>query len=306
MKVEYLSASRSDVFVGCPFRYFLQYHLQLPELKKDTIQTTKGSAAHLALEHHALGKSSVDALKSYYAENQPWKLDNRRPDKGWPHPVEKKCDGCKWAINNGTGTICSIASRSIDDFEGCPKPNFEDDLKLVNYAIDRKDSPFNRKIVGVETPFDMELGGFRVHGYIDLLTEFDENTLEVRDYKTGVKGKNTEEMFKDLQMRIYSVAAKKLFPQYKYVEMTLDFLRTRPVTVIFGPDDDKKTIEVLREIHQKITNSIDPPRKKSFKCSWCVGYERCGQIREQFVKDGVFVMPPPVEKPKIEKEEETA
>ena len=306
MKVEYLSASRSDVFVSCPFRYFLQYHLQLPELKKDTIQTTKGSAAHLALEMHAKGQDGTAALKDYYAENQPWKLDNRKPGKGWPHPVEKACNGCKWAVDTGTGTVCSIAKRSITDFDGCPKPNFEEDLKLVNYAIDRPDTPFSRKIIGVETPFELEIEGFKAHGYIDLLTEIDSDTMEVRDYKTGVKAKNTDEMYKDLQMRIYSVAAKRLFPQYKYVEMTLDFLRTKPVTIIFGPDDDKKTIEVLKEIHKKITNSIDPPRKKSFKCSWCVGYERCGQIRDQYVKDGVFVMPPPVEKVKVEKQEESA
>jgi RecB family exonuclease len=295
MHIEYLSASRGDVFIGCPFRYFLQYHLKLPELGKPTIHTEKGSAAHSSLENFAKGSDHIKALQDYYAETKLWELDER--PKGFVHPVAKSCDSCKWLVEAAGTKICTIANRNVADFEGCPKPNFEDDLKLVESVINKKDSALKRKIIGAEVPFDMKISNFKVKGYIDLITEIDEETIEVRDYKTGQRGKTVDDAFKDLQMRLYSAVSKILFPQYKYVLMTLDYVRTKPVTVSFSTEDDAKTIAYLDELYIKIKNSVDPPRVKSFKCDWCVGYEKCGQIRETFMKDGKFVMPPAVRPP---------
>lgn len=298
MKIEYLSASRLNVFIDCPFRYFLQYHLELPELKQDTLATHKGKAVHETLDKYVKGsKDYVKELKDYYSNTKLWELDRRNERRGFPHPVEKDCGECRHAIFSSKGVICSIAKRNVEEFEGCPKPNFEDDLKLVKQTIHGEDTVLNRKIIGAEVEFNKHYEGFKVRGFMDLVTEIDEETLEVRDYKTGTYTKKTEEAFRDLQMRIYSLIAKELFPQYKYVLMTLDYLRKQPVTVIFGPEDDEKTREFLQDAYKKISEAKNPPRKKSFKCNWCVGYDKCGKIRESFLdENGEFVMPPEKEK----------
>jgi RecB family exonuclease len=294
MIIEYLSASRLDVYMSCPFRYFLQYHLKLPELKGQTIATHKGSAVHEALELHVKGEDYEKVLKDYYAQYKVWEFDNRKPGRGFPHPVEKKCDTCQWAAHKGKTTTCSIAQRLVTDFDGCPKPNFEDDLKLTSTTINKEDSVLNRKIIGAEVPFNMTFDKFKVRGFMDLVTEVNETTMEVLDYKTGNYTKNGKDAFKDLQMRIYSMVAKILYPQYDYVLMTLYYLRKRPVTVIFSREDDEKTKQFLGDSYEKIIASIDPPRQKSFKCTWCVGYEECGKIREKFLDgDGNFCMPEP-------------
>lgn len=307
MKIDYLSASRLQVFCDCPFKYFLQYHLKIPELSADTIHTHKGSAVHEALELYAKGDLDYELrLKEYYANHKVWEFDNRKPGKGFPHPQPKSCQTCKWAVHTAGGAICSIAARPVESFEGCPRENFEDDISVIKSCIGREESPLKRKLIGAEVPFKEEFDGFRVQGYIDLITEVDENTMEVRDYKTGNYAKKTDEAFKDLQMRIYSLVAKKLFPQYKYCIMTLDYLRKDPVTVCFGPEEDAKTHAFLREAYSKITSSSDPVRVKSFKCNWCIGYEACGKIRDQYIVDGKFKMPPPVEREKeVSEESET-
>lgn len=298
MLIEKLSASRLGVYKDCPFRYFLQYHIKLDEFG-DTIATHKGSAVHEALELHVRGEDYEKVLKDYYAKHKVWEFDDRRPGKGFAHPVEKECDTCQWAIDQKKGTMCSVAQRFISDFDGCPKPNFEDDLKLTQATINAEDSVLNRKILGAEVPFDMEFEGFNVRGYIDLITEINEDTIEVIDYKTGNYTKGGKEAFQDFQMRIYSMVAKKIYPQYKYVLMTLYYLRKRPITVTFSKEDDKKTEEFLRTAYRKIAESVDPPRKKSFKCTWCVGYDRCGEIRQNYMdENGKFIMPPPVIKEK--------
>ena len=297
MIIEYLSASRLDTYISCPFKYFLQYHIKLPELKGDSIATHKGSAVHEALEYYVNdNKDYVVSLKEYYTKHKVWEFDNRKPNRGFPHPVAKDCDNCEWAVHINNGTICSIADRLVSQFDGCPKPNFEDDLALARHTITRPDSVLNRKIIGAEVAFEKEYEGFKVRGYIDLITEIDKETLEVRDYKTGNYTKNTDAAFKDLQMRIYSMVAKELFPQYSYVVMTLDYLRKGPVSVIFSKEDDEKTRDFLRDSYKTIAEAKSPIRKKSFKCSWCVGYDVCGKIKDTFRdEDGQFCMPEPVE-----------
>jgi len=75
--------------------------------------------------------------------------------------------------------------------------------------------------------------------------------------------------------------------------MTLDYLRKGPVSVIFSKEDDEKTRAFLKECYGKIERADNPIRKKSFKCSWCIGYDECSKIREQYLdKNGRFVMPP--------------
>ena len=294
MKIEYLSASRLNTYMDCSFRYFLQYHLDLPELKGQTIATHKGSAVHEALELYVKGeKDYTQLLKNYYIEHKVWEFDNRSEKRGFPHPVQKKCDTCKWAAKSGDSYICSIAGQEISNFDGCPKPNFEDDLKLLDTTITKPDSCLNNKIIGAEVAFRNEYEGFKVRGFMDLVLEIDEETLEVRDYKTGNYTKNTDEAFRDLQMRIYSMVAKELFPQYKYVLMTLDYLRKGPISVIFSKEDDDNTRKFLKEAYAKIAGAKEPTRRKSFKCSWCIGYDECSKIRETFLDaNGNFVMPP--------------
>lgn len=301
MIIDYLSASRADLFVSCPFKYFLKYHMDLDELNADSIAAQKGSAVHYALEHYVKEGLKIDValekLIAYYAGTELWKLDDRKPGKGWKHPVEKDCANCKWASKNKTGFFCQIAKKDTSELDGCPGPNFDDDWIYTQIAINRNKDVYARKLIGTEVPFDLTFGELKIHGFMDLVTEITPDMIEVRDYKSGNYAKDTDEAIIDLQMRIYSLAAKTAFPQYQYVVMTLDYLRKSPVSVIFGPEDDAKTLSYIVDLFNKIKDSKDPPRIKSFKCNWCVGYDRCGKMRESFLnKDGNFIMPPPAQK----------
>lgn len=294
MYIKYISASSLDTYVNvCEFKYFLQKHIRLPELNQQTIYTSKGLAVHETLEEWVKNdKDYVAKLKKFYASNKTWKMDNRAPDKGFPHPQLKMCDTCPWAQMSGNSKICTIANEVVDVVDGCPRNNFEDDLKLVELVVNGAKSPLKRKILAAEMPFTEDLGGFQIHGYIDLITEIDSDTIEVCDYKTGNFAKNTEKMFKDFQMRIYSIAAKRKFPQYKFVKMTLYYLRKGPVSVIFDKDDDNKTTAYLATMYEKIKNNDDPKIMPNFLCKFCVGTDRCKEIRKSYLdKKGKFILP---------------
>lgn len=305
MELRKLSASRIKTYKNCEFKYFLDYHLKLPEMRTTNIYAIKGTCVHEALEFYARYKMGEKenaeedyeaTLLNFYKENKLWHLDDRLPDKygnpkGWPHPVEKTCESCLWATKDDK---CRIAGTPIALVKGCPRPNFEDDLELTKRTVENESYDiFNRKILGVEKKFVEDLGdGLIVRGVIDLVTEINKDTIEIIDHKSG-RSISYNAMRKDPQSRTYSLVARRLWPQYKYVQMTLYFLRKTPVTCIFTKEDDDLTLQSLHVNWDAIKNNENPirPNYSFWLCNFCIGHDRCGEIREVFKTNGQFKLP---------------
>jgi RecB family exonuclease len=305
MHIPYATASRIKEYEQCQFKYFLNYHLQYPPLKVGNIWAEKGNAVHVALEkwtNAKLGRTenaSADyrqVLLDYYAQTSLWTLDNRAPDKGHTHPVAKSCESCPLATKDGR---CEPANVLISNVEGCPRPNFLEDLALVEKTLQRTDyNPFKldangalvAKVLGVEQEFITSLGGVPVKGYMDLVIENNPNTLEVIDYKTG-KAMSYDAACKDPQVRIYAAVARQMWPQYKYIMVTLHYLKTKPVTCAFDEKDDGVTLRALHGAFNRIDNNDNPERKPIWLCRYCIGWDDCTEIHKEFKKRGKFVLP---------------
>lgn len=304
MRATHLTASRIGSYKNCNFKYFLEYHLMYPPMKTGNIYAEKGSAVHIALEKWTNAKLGLQenaeedyekTLREYYAEIGVWKLDNRAPGKGHPHPVEKTCESCPWATKSDR---CEISNKLILDTSGCPRPNFSEDLELVKKTLSRTDynpleivdGEFVKKILGVEVSFDMELGGVQVRGKMDLVFEHNSETLEVCDYKTG-RAMSFNKASKDAQVRTYGAIARILFPQYKYILVTLHYLKFNPVTVPLCAEQDKLTIKSLQKNFKEISQNNKPRPYKIWLCNYCVGYETCNKIYNNLKTNGRFRLP---------------
>jgi len=293
MDMEALSVSRLNTNKDCNFKYFLQYHVKLPELRNPSIYTEKGVAVHEVLELYAKGDKDYEKnLIEYYAKTKLWLLDQRNPEKGgFPHPQVKTCETCDW---NDKG-FCKIAKEAVSTVNGCPRPNFEDDLALAAKVVNRTgdEDILNRKILGAEVEFDEIVDGVRLKGVIDLVTEVDEDTLEIIDYKTGRHSKGNAALQKDPQVRIYSVIAKIKWPQYKYRLMTLDYLRKGTISAMFSDEDDELTIQSIKRHNADIRENVNPaPANYEFwLCKFCIGHDRCTQMYASLKKKGKFVLP---------------
>jgi len=308
MDISKVSASRIKTNKDCEFKYFIEYHIKYPPSREGNIYTEKGSAVHEALEFwtNAMLESKTDedkteldyekTLRKFYAKTKLWTLDDRRPDRGFPHPVQKTCESCPWATKDSR---CSIADTLISEVDGCPRPNFEDDLELVKRTLSRKDygplaikdKKLKNKVLGTEVYFSTELGGVPVRGYMDLVVEVDQDTIEVIDYKSGNRAMNYDAAFKDAQVRIYGAVARQKWPEYKYVMVTLHYIRKNPVTVDLGPKDDELTIKSLQARYKEIVENVRPKRRKSWLCNYCIGWESCGELYSTFLVDGKFRLP---------------
>lgn len=294
MDIDALSVSKINTNKDCNWKLALTYHIKHPDLRKPSIYTEKGIAVHEVLEKFANGeKDYLKNLLAYYAKSRLWELDQRNPDKGgFPHPQEKNCEACEYA-NNG---VCTIAAVPIESVQGCPRPNFLDDLELTEKVINREgdENIFNtRKILGAEVEFDLDISGVRVKGVIDLVTEFDHETLEIIDYKTGRHAKTSSTIQSDPQVRVYSLVAKMLWPQYKYRLMTLDYLRKRPISIAFSDDDDELTKQAIIRQDKEIRSNEHPQplNYESWLCRFCIGHERCNKMHKSLKTNGKFKLP---------------
>lgn len=128
------------------------------------------------------------------------------------------------------------------------------------------------------------IGQFAIKGTIDLVTKIDDNTLEIIDWKTGQrlnwatgKVKTYEDLCKDKQLLLYYYAAKKVFPEFKNIIITIFFVRDGgPYTISFDEDDIKKMEKILAK-HFSYVQSCDKPgvlshSQKDFRCEKLCDY----------------------------------
>lgn len=178
--------------------------------------------------------------------------------------------------------------------------DYKDTRKLVYKAIEFNDGMFdprNKDIIDVEKRFDFEIeepwalykfehdgemieGFLSLKGTIDQINKIDDDTLEILDWKTGARKdwatgeeKTHEKLREDVQLRMYHYAATKVYPEYKNIMCTIDYIKDGgPFTICFDESDIEQTKEIIRKRFEIIKKSCSPKRiwedntKDRWKC----------------------------------------
>ena len=259
MLITKFSDSLINSYRFCPFQYWLHYVLEL-ESSGSGKAATVGHIVHQALEWMAKlrkrGKTNVDPL---------W-LFERSWDSSF-HPDLRK-----------------FTSRGESaDYRKC-KASF---FKIID---DSFYNPYNLKIIDIERWFSIEFPGpewevkenketkqLKARGYIDLVHEIDNETIEIVDYKTGSRTGpfNSQEMnfyglIKKIQAKLYFIAAKILYPKYKNVILTFYYTKEDgPTTISLSDEDIPIILTQLYNIFITIKNDSLINRNRSWKCKLC-------------------------------------
>lgn len=171
----------------------------------------------------------------------------------------------------------------------------QDCTKWVSKALtynDRMFDPRHRKILQPEQHFDIVIdkpwakynyvinnekvsGTLAIKGTIDLITQVDEDTIEVIDWKTGRRldwatgeEKTQKKLEQDPQLRIYHYAVRKLYPHIKNIIVSINFINDGGAFSLCYDDDDLiKTEEMIRQKFEKIKNTKVPLLSKTWKCN---------------------------------------
>lgn len=166
--------------------------------------------------------------------------------------------------------------------------------KLVHKALIYREGyfdPRNQKILQPEERFDIPLnfdwakyefeidgeiivGQLRLKGTIDLITEIEDDTIEIVDYKTGRKvnwatGKEItyQSLQNNFQLRQYHLASTILYPNYEHILSTIYYINfDAPFTLSFGRSDIPETLQMIRTKFERIRDTKIPELTRTWKC----------------------------------------
>jgi hypothetical protein len=296
VKIPYVSPSRLKKGIECEFQYFLSYEWgYADDLFLYTFASEFGSAVHNTLEEYAESKCKVDYKKAYdenIAKLKPFSDDMQKaPSKARASFfIDKKCEDCPFF--DPKSAHCGIIKKHVEHFKGCPKKLYDEGLMMVEMAIDRYGKYFktgikskknpNGKVIGVEAPAKISWGAdadgedIKMNGFIDLVVEYDPETLLVIDYKTGYSIPQHEKFIQDLQPRMYSYAAKIMYPEYKYYWVQFDYFRGVPLEHVFTGEDDELTRRLVVDLYNKIkTSKVIKRRAYDHYCKYLCNRPLC-------------------------------
>ena len=298
MRIPYVSPSRLKKAQKCKFAYFLSYQWGwADELFTYTFAGDFGSAVHNTLEEYVKSKCTADYVALYNDQIEklkPFSDDmNSAPRKAQASFFkDKKCETCPFF--DPKKAHCGIMEQHVEHFEGCPKKLYDEGLVMIETAIERYGEYFktgikseenpNGRVIGVEAPADISWGkdvdgeDIKMNGFIDLVVEYDEETLLIIDYKTGYSVPTHDDFIQDLQPRMYSYAARRLFPNYKYYWVQFDYFRGIPVEHAFTKEDDEKTRQIVVNLYNDIKTAKKVVRRKEDRyCKYLCNRPFCDQ-----------------------------
>ena len=165
--------------------------------------------------------------------------------------------------------------------------------KTLQYNSGQFD-PRNRNVVAPEPHFDIPIeedwakfkytlpdgkeieGQLAIKGTIDLVTQTDDDTIEVVDWKTGKRidwatgeEKTYEKLCSDPQLLLYYYAISKLFPNYKQAIMTIFFIKDGgPFSMCFDKSDHDRFLEMLKDRFQEIQQNVTPKPVSDDRSNW--------------------------------------
>jgi len=102
---------------------------------------------------------------------------------------------------------------------------FQAGIEILQAFVRDQGELDHRDVLAVEKEFRIPVGRFSVLGFIDRVDCVDDETVEVIDYKTNRLLFTRDEVDHSLQMSLYHLAARQLWPWAKKVRLTFHMLR---------------------------------------------------------------------------------
>lgn len=102
---------------------------------------------------------------------------------------------------------------------------FGEGVAMVRAFVRAQGVVDHRDVLAVEKEFRLPAGRFTVLGYIDRVDRIDDETIEIVDYKTNRQLFTREEVDESLQMSLYELAARRMWPWVKNVRLSFVMLR---------------------------------------------------------------------------------
>lgn len=265
---ERLSATRLSKFHECALAFWFHYVAGVPE-GESSEPLQLGTALHSALE------SAWGSIRD---------LDTPVPiTEEWLMPAYRAA----WAAHGGVFETASAYLAGVD--------------MLRAYARRLWHRQPGAKVLGVEVPFEFRIPGAVVTGRMDLVEGWEaDGTVMVTDWKSQRAIPSVGEVNEMLQLDVYALAARRLWPWAKRVIVSLDLLRygkrmnseREPDRIVEVGEYLSIAASALRERKGREDQVAAWPPTLNAHCSWCSYRTRCQAFKEAGTVGGVNLFDP--------------
>lgn len=281
MEISFFRSSSYNQYDYCQMSYYITYNLghQQPSQKKANLGTISHKVFEVLANCKKMLQDNPKKRKFLFDDEELGKFEFTTTSL---YTMDYVYEILSRAYSHYVTNTPHIEYEKSTDFPFCEKMV----LAGLNHCNGLYD-PRNRNVVQAEPGFDLvidepwaDLGGYklRIKGTIDLVTQADDNTLEIIDWKTGMRKdwatgetKDEKKLQQDFQLLLYHYAAGQLFPSYKERMMTIFFLRDGgPFTIFFDEKAKQQVFDKMRKrLNEILSNKNPKPINKwrsDFRC----------------------------------------
>ena len=153
---------------------------------------------------------------------------------------------------------------------------FAEGLAILRRFIAEQGVVDHRDVLAIEKEFRLPVGPFEVLGFIDRVDWFDDETVEVIDYKTNHQLFTRDEVDTSLQMSLYEVAARRLWPWAKKVKLTFWMLRHGVRQETTRTEEQlADALAYVETLGRQTETATEYPARLNTNCSYCDHRKQC-------------------------------
>jgi len=153
---------------------------------------------------------------------------------------------------------------------------FEEGMAILRDFAEKHGVFDHERILGVETEFSIRVGPFTVKGYIDRIDRLEGGGIEVVDYKTNRMIFSEEEVAHDLQLSIYALAVRELFPDAGEVKLSFHLLRHGfKMTTTRTEEQLAVARDYIETLGRQTEEATEYPARLNAFCCWCAHKQQC-------------------------------
>lgn len=153
---------------------------------------------------------------------------------------------------------------------------FEEGLAILRRFVVDQGIVDHRDVLAVEKEFRLPVGPFTVLGYIDRVDRLGDDGIEIIDYKTNRMLFGRDEVDASLQMSLYEVAVRRIWPWAKRVKLTFWMLRHGlKQETSRTPEQLADALTYVETVGQQTETATEFPARINPNCTWCDHKRNC-------------------------------
>ena len=168
---------------------------------------------------------------------------------------------------------------------------FAEGLAILRRFIAEQGVVDHRDVLAIEKEFRLPVGPFEVLGFIDRVDWIDDETVEVIDYKTNHQLFTRDEVDTSLQMSLYEVAVRRLWPWAKKVKLTFWMLRHGVRQVTTRTEEQlADALAYVETLGRQTETATAYPARLNTNCSYCDHRKQCPAYAEALKGKREFIV----------------